>query len=542
MTHLTVFVAGSQRESGFLTLPVDVYAADGSLLVSGTASPRSPGQFDIPEWVRFVSDRVYVIGKLPNGSMLQESVQLAEASATVVLKLGDRSPHEWLEWVTPFHNLDHLRSSNDQSANDQSVDGTRRIGKVWMTLWSLCEGRWQSQVLPTVGRQSDRGMQQLVLDVPKLQHLLQVGGEEVAWRLISLPPGGKVRIALTRREAKEGDTLDITVGRAFPDNELVMSYLTRGEIADVNRLTEMWDASDILLYAKKRDPVSAAAGAYVLLKGRRLQARYHWVVNLVNWFPYMADGAIVVAALALQQDDVPELEIRRLIDLALERGLPIFSIGASILVETMAAVHRGKDETKRFHEAYLAAQAYARAVCTTGAYFAFYGQSPAQPSWTPIYGLEGKPTDRPYSLEDADEAVFFARPTGSVRAAKFGKTRVALPPVRVNPHVVRALHARHTADESGDAVTTRNEAERKPPLFNRSRQKRSGALETSFLQEFVERATRVVERIPNSVASPPVARRSAGVGPIKAGAPRQTPTYWDNERQSHATTIFDGDE
>src|SRR5690606_38476950 len=139
------------------------------------------------------------------------------------------------------------------------------------------------------------------------------------------------------------------------------------------------------------DPVSAAAVAYVLLKSRRLQAQRQWLANLELRFPYLPDGAIVAAAFALQQATANESEIRTLIDAALGRGLPMFAMGASLLVETMAAVHRGKRESRRFHTAYLAAQAYARACCSKGAYFAFYGKSPGEPSWTRIYGLEGEP-------------------------------------------------------------------------------------------------------------------------------------------------------
>lgn len=537
MTRLTVSVSGSWSDSRLLTLPVDVYAPDGSILASGTASPNQPGRFELFERQGLPWDRVHVLGKLPNGSSIQQTVELRGNRAEATLHLGDESPHEWLQWVTPFRSLGHLRSAAESGAVSN-----RRIGKVWMTLWSLREGRWEAQGLRPVEHQRDNGMQQLVFDVPQFPHLLQIGGEEVAWRLVSLPPGGPVRVALTRSVAEEGDALDITVGRAEPDNELIMSYLARGAVAEADRLAEAWDAADLLLYEKKQDPVSAAAGAYVLLRNRRLQHRRDWVANLVKWFPYMADGAIVAAALALQREGAKESEVRSLIDLALGRGLPIFSMGASLLVETMAAVHRGKRETKRFHAAYLAAQAYARARCSRGAYFAFYGKSPAEPSWTPIYGQEGNAVDRPSSAVETGDAVVYARPVGGIQAGRLGRTRVALPRAPVSPQVVQELYVETRRLDEAVATTTRpRSAER---LFQRTVDLGIPKMETRFLQEFSVGSERGAPQVERET----LARRRLKLpvelvtdSPVKS-ARRQTAKYWREERLSHAVTVFDGDE
>lgn len=541
MTQLTVSVSGSWSESRLLTLPVDVYASDGSILASGTASPSQPGRFELVERRGLPWDRVHVLGKLPNGSSVQQTVELRGDHAETTLRLGDESPHEWLQWVTPFRSLGHLRS-----AAESGVITNRRIGKVWMTLWSLRDGRWEAQGLRPLEHQRDNGMQQLVFDVPRFPHLLQIGGEEVAWRLVSLPPGGPVRVALTRSVAEEGDALDITVGRAEPDNELIMSYMARGAVAEADRLAEAWDAADLLLYEKKQDPVSAAAGAYVLLKNRRIQHRHDWVANLVEWFPYMADGAIVSAALALQREGAKESEVRSLIDLALGRGLPIFAMGASLLVETMAAVHRGKSETKRFHAAYLAAQAYARARCSGGAYFAFYGKSPAEPSWTPIYGQEGNAVDRPNSAVEMSDAVIYARPTGGIQAGKFGRTRVALPRAPVSPQVVKELYVEaHRVDEAtGVASASVRRPRSVERLFQHTVDLGMPKMETAFLQEFTvgsERGVPQVEREAPARSRPKPLVESVADRPVKS-ARRQTAKYWREERLNHAMTVFAGDE
>lgn len=534
MKQLTVSVSGSRSESRFLTLLVDVYASDGSILASGTASPIQSSRFILSER----QERVHVLGKLPNGLSIQKTVELCDGETEVALHLEPESPHEWLQWVTPFRSISHLRSTDKPIGVKD-----RRIGKVWMTLWAFLDGRWMAQSLHPIERLQEHGIQQLMIDVPESPHLLQIGGEEVAWRLVSLPPSGRVRIALTRSAVEDGDSLDITVGRAKPDNELIMSYLARGAVAEAERLAEAWDAADLLLYEKNKDPVSAAAGAYVLLKNRRLQHRRNWVSNLVERFPYMADSAIVAAALALQRENTTESEIRSLIDRAIDRGLPIFTMGATILVETMAAVHRGKSETKRFHEAYLAAQAYDRARCSSGAYFAFYGKSPAEPSWTPIYGNEGRPVDQPSSLVKKSNSVIYSRPIDGIQSGKFGLTRVALPRAPVSPEVVNKLNrqAEMTYIASEQIPRSANR------LFKQTVDLGIPVTETAFLQEFSVGSIR--GRLLQDRSSDTQSQFKIGKKPdfitdksVKNNTRRQTSKYWREERLNHAVTIFDGDE
>ncbi len=542
MAQLTVTVAGAGEEARLLTLPVDVYAPDGSLLASGTAAPDRVARFDLamPQGVDL--DRVHVLGKLPSGVILQQTAQLLGGRGEASLHLGDESPHEWLQWATPFRSLGHLRA-----AAGPDVAESRRIGKVWMTLWAFSEGRWESQAVEMLRHLRDSGMQQFVLDVPPRPHLLQIGGEEVAWRLVSLPPGGPVRVALTRSPSKEGDSLEVTLGRSRPDNELIMSYLARGAVAEADRLAEAWQAANLMLYEKKNDPVSAAAGAYLLLKNHRLQDRRRWVDNLVDWFPYMADGAIVSAALALQRQDAAEASIRAKVKLALRRGLPVFALGATILVETMAALHRGKRETKSFHASYLAAQAYARARCSTGAYLAFYGKSPAEPVWTPIYGLEAAPSAGPISAGQTDR-IIHSRPVGGAKVGQFGDTRVALPRAPVSPELARSLRTAADRPDGSNTLDLIPATRLRLPdgtdkLFRQTVDLGIPALETPFLEDLSTAPRRSIARdsLTDSESRERVAY-SRPLGNAVKRAPRQTSSFWRDERIKHAVPLFTEDE
>jgi hypothetical protein len=479
MTRCIVSISASENEPRALTLPVDVYTPDGKVLASGIASPQYPAELTLPPVDGL--NRVHVLGTLPNGVVLQEVVELNSDDLQATLNVGEHSPHEWLEWVTPFRELDHLRANGSSAFSPKW-----RIGQVWMKLWRFEQGRWVVVAMPLIDWTKDRGARLAELDIPNAPHLLQIGGEKVAWRLVSLPPGGPVRVALTRSVNDENDAVEVTVGRTHPMNELVMSYLSRGAMAEAGRLAQAWQVANLMLQHKRDDPISAAAGAYVLLKNRRLEDRRQWIENLVDWFPFLADGAIVSAALALQEGRGSDREIRRQIWTALQRGLPVFGLGINILVETMAAIHQGKQESKTFHRAFLAAQAYARASCNPGAYFSFHGKTPTEPLWRPIFGLERKPLTHRQN-EEPVEALFFGRHPEALVSVFYGSTRVKLPRAPVDPELTKKLRKRAEAEAiaTDEKDPLRYEVVNAPsPMFRPIKVAGVTVEETSFLGEF----------------------------------------------------------
>lgn len=492
MKQLKVSVSGERSDERLLTVPFEVFGPGGEWLAGGTASPVRAAVVDLPPESNDLG-RVHVVARLPNDQRVQQTVRLDEGINTVELQVGKTSPHEWLQWVTPFRSLSHLQT-RPSTAPPASV---RRIGQVWMTLWALRAGRWVATDVSPTDQLRDTGMRQVSLDIPEGPHLLQVGGDSVAWRLVSLPPRGPVRVALTRSASQEGDAIEVTVGRRRPLNELIMSYLSRGAAMEAGRLADAWQAADLMLYQKEDDPVSAAAGAYLLLKLNRLDERRRWVDNLVNWFPYLADGAIVAAALALQRDDSDEKQVRGYLNLAVNRGLPVFALGASILVETMAAVHRGKKETKKFHAAYQAAQAYNQARCSTGAYFAFYGRSPAEPSWVQLYGHADNPAAAPTIQAEGGLAVPATRADTDI--GRFGTAVVAVPGLSDTGAVLR-IGREHDYRFSLPGPDPATVASRSVDLFERE-------------------------------------LRAPG-----AGALLQATEPWGEQRRRNAFTVFDGDE
>jgi Putative peptidoglycan binding domain len=108
-----------------------------------------------------------------------------------------------------------------------------------------------------------------------------------------------------------------------------MSFMTAGGLSDA---AVLFDRAKNLLFEKVENPLAAAAGAYVLVaaqQGPDRQTWHSWVKNLMNWFPWLPDGAIQYGRLKLRDeasDDDLE-EARRVLFMAYHRGLPFFSAG-----------------------------------------------------------------------------------------------------------------------------------------------------------------------------------------------------------------------
>jgi len=552
MQHLHVrLVAGYS-----LALPIEVYSPKGLLIASGAASSQREVVFELSSRDKDRADqslpRVYVFAKLPNGATIQDVVELDANGGQAILNVTEGSPYEWLDWVAPFRSLHHLAGEHSSKPDGPSPRTSRRIGKVWATLWAFQEQRWEARNVRFESRRGDRGISQLTIDVPNRPHLLQLGGQELAWRLISLPPGERVNIALTlSRQKVGGDALDITVARQEPDNELVMSYLSRGNLPEASRLADLMHIADRMLYGKFEDPISAVAGGYILLKTNQLEKREHWLTNLERHFPRIADVKILKAALAREQDGVPENDIRHMLLEAMEVGLPIFSLGLPLLLSSMAAMHRGTDENPKFHRAYLAVQAYVRARCSKGAYLAFYGKSPAEPLWSPIYGTAQAGAATPVS-QGSSPPVYMRRPKGSPRSVRYGATLVTLPPAPVSGQMFDTNRDPATAPPIAlDADHWLSLLDLPEPIRERAKLIKGTTLPLVEIQRLPgylavqeETKTAINVLLPMQQEKEHRPQSGSGIAPtlLANSKPKQTSKYWQEARTTHSISIMEDDD
>lgn len=381
MKALSIRLLEPEFDSAHAAFPIKIYDLNGDVLAE-TVTSTDGVLVELPSEEVFDLSRVHVVGTLPNGRRLYETIDVQDGRVTEVVLTDHTMGDSRLNWLKSFQAVDHLSHALTNASSDSCLKD------IWLVLWRFREGNWTTDKPIFEKEISDDEIYQIVLDVPDELQLLQAGGSKLAWRLIALPPGGRVRVALAHKPVRHGDeSVQVTVSRAAPSSEHLISYLSRGDFESTDLLAKYLTDADAALYQKNSDTVAAVAGAYVMYRLGRLQDRVAWLANLRERFPYLADGCVLTAALILKHRNPDLNEVRRLIYESLERGLPLFRLGLSILVETMTDIHRGfPHEHQKFHQAYVAAQAYLGASVSDGAYTAFFGRSPVQPSWHKDFG------------------------------------------------------------------------------------------------------------------------------------------------------------
>jgi hypothetical protein len=114
-----------------------------------------------------------------------------------------------------------------------------------------------------------------------------------------------------------------------------LGYLTAGDLTTASKL---FGQAREMLYGKVTHPFGAVVGGYVMLKTSRAPGPWvNWVKNLMNWFDWLPDGAIQFAWLKIeyQQNDDDLQQAHDALLLAIDRGLPVCSLGIAKLMELL---------------------------------------------------------------------------------------------------------------------------------------------------------------------------------------------------------------
>ena len=116
--------------------------------------------------------------------------------------------------------------------------------------------------------------------------------------------------------------------------ELLLRYWEQGRwqlAANASSSTAV--SAETLLFQKTQHPISAAIGAYALLRLGALDRLHNWSENLMNWFQWLPDGAAIRGEhLARMGEHQLALQAFCLLR---ERGLPYFSDGLSYAVDRL---------------------------------------------------------------------------------------------------------------------------------------------------------------------------------------------------------------
>ncbi len=251
--------------------------------------------------------------------------------------------------------------------------------------------------------------------------MMQIGGDELPWRLISLPPTSRlVEVLLRRSRTPTGLNGGVVTKIASQDREVesLSHYLVSGAYETAGKISA-WvlqrvefeaagvlefanalpaDQAERLLRDKLRNPYGALVGGYYLIKTGATERLHNWPNNFANWFKWLPDAAILHAwqlfgQMSRDHQDAAgrrEKARERLLQAA-QAGLPIFTDGMRYLIDGLTVcLNAARQKGRADAEVELAlrnARRYAGAMDWNQRLLTFYGADPNSPSLEPVTGM-----------------------------------------------------------------------------------------------------------------------------------------------------------
>lgn len=362
-------------------LPVVVDVVDASL--EAAVKPRSVRLGS--GWQQDLEPGTYLARvRFPSGEEIRQTCTVHDGDQTQIsIDVHVLSGHESLERSAVLRPL----------VRDESTPGLAGMGfaSTWATRWKGEAARdWQQIDFDGESVSRDDHTVRYRFEVDEQSNVLQLGGPAVGWRFVSLPARSVVDVTVAPRGE---DDLAVEVTTQSAEAEALLGYLRTGAVegADVT--------AESLLGRKRVDPIAAAIGGYYLLRTARLDRLSDWGPNLSEWFPWLADGAIVNAWQHIHagrehrgDSDHHFDTARRELLLATQRGLPIYTEGLKLLVDGLRLLRSdaqaGDAEVSAaltFVEPFALAAEWSAATVTYG------GADPAKPQPGPRHGI---PQDR----------------------------------------------------------------------------------------------------------------------------------------------------
>jgi hypothetical protein len=321
---------------------------------------------------------------LPSGRWLTDSVAVDKRAPTLhVMDLSEISPHESLQRTVV------LKSAPFETPGSLNEAVYRSI---WVRLWARSEGTWSVERWPQPQASWDSDAVTYWFQIDRRQYMLQLGGPQIPWRMVSLPAAQRLEVSIRPSGSEDEPGLAMTVAT---DNNLVealLGYLTIGALSHASLVSKHAEA---LLSGKVTDPAAAAVGGYYLLRMSDLERLHNWPQNLANWMQWMPDGAVIHAwQLIREQQEAQEPSedalgtVRDRLLEAVERGIPIYTEGLRLLVAGLKLLDfeaDGRDQDVR--DALRRVRPFAAAADLGQPTTTFTGWSPLLPSPSATYGM-----------------------------------------------------------------------------------------------------------------------------------------------------------
>lgn len=146
---------------------------------------------------------------------------------------------------------------------------------------------------------------------------------------------------------------NLTASFSIPDVDLctALGYMSRGALRAAAQLVDQAEAVN-MLFQKFTNPLGAAGGAYILLGTEPVTQKrpwHQWVQNLMNYFPWLPDGAIQYAWLQLRQSPTQENRdrARQALITAFNRGVPYYTLGLQWMIDGLTLLGEDDQEAQR---------------------------------------------------------------------------------------------------------------------------------------------------------------------------------------------------
>lgn len=229
---------------------------------------------------------------------------------------------------------DHPLTDGHPLAAPTEAGPTRRV---WVSLWNSGGRRPEQLDGSTTVVEHGPASVSLGLTVPPGPFDLQVGGEDVPWHVVSLPPSRNPRATLSALAPEAGQHnggVRLEAATTDPEVEALLGYLETGQLEQARVFgDDVLDAAVQMFRGKVASPEGAAVAGYYLLSLDEQDRVGDWPGNFDEHFPWLPDAQIIHAWSLLSEPDVPRRDTaRERLLVAADSGIaPRYSQGVRLL-------------------------------------------------------------------------------------------------------------------------------------------------------------------------------------------------------------------
>jgi hypothetical protein len=254
---------------------------------------------------------------------------------------------------------------------------------VWARLWrGAAPTAW-----PTDAREewTPAGGRVIYLPTGLGLHALQVGGRDIAWRVVCLPPSDSCRITFVRVPPAEDfeEGLRVRAWGADPEVESVLRYLVAGQLDHAMALMDKLAGGADAPSPSYRSLEAAVVIGYVLLKSRGTAGLREWASTVGAGDEWLPDLHVIHAWRLLRERTASQRRLaRERLLAAADAGVPRYTEGLRLLFEGLRLVEASDPGDTAVRSAVADVRPYAQACDWASPQTTYWGSGPAAPDLT----------------------------------------------------------------------------------------------------------------------------------------------------------------